>query len=233
MIHHFYHIYADGNCEQPIREHVRALTESGLYKELNTFAIGLVGSPQKRQEAINCLHSLGVKFTIAAEADTGWEQVTQIPMWQFSQQNEGLMLYAHTKGASDGSDVNVRWRRSMTYWSIIRWRDCLKHLETHDMAGCHWIYPLISMPEHKYGAPMYAGTFWWVTMAQLRTWIKPPLTHRHEAEGWPGYKYIIEPFKLYDFANYFPNSGPFADDWINNPNFSPPDTGTSIEPVRI
>jgi hypothetical protein len=85
MFHHFYHIYADGQCEQPIREHVRALKEWGLYDSLATFAIGIVGQPHKRQEVINCLNTLDIKYTVCAEADNGWEQVTQIPMWEFSQ----------------------------------------------------------------------------------------------------------------------------------------------------
>lgn len=215
-LHHFYHVYADGDCETPIREHIRALKESGLYDALSTFAIGFVGSQQKRDEAKHCIGTLGVKFIIAAEADYGWEQVTQIPMWEFSKVNDGLMLYAHTKGASDRSEVNERWRRSMIYWNVIRWNDAKEILSSGYASayGTHWIYPLLSMPEHILGNPMYAGTFWWVRCDQLRTWMSPPMTHRHEAEGWIGYKYAEKPFPIYDPAPYFPNSGPFADGWV-------------------
>lgn len=219
MIHHFYHIYADGQCEQPIREHVRALHESGLHDELHTFAVGIVGSPQKRKEVINCLDTLGISYTICAEADTGWEQVTMIPMWEFSHRNEGTILYAHTKGAYSPIDVNTKWRRSMTYWNVLQWQLCQEKLRDHGAVGCHWIQPLISMPEHKVGNWMFAGTFFWTHCDLMRTWQAPALTHRHEAEGFVGYGWHEKPFPVWDHTPYFPNSNEFADAWVDDANF--------------
>lgn len=220
-LHHFYHIYADGNCETPIREHIRALKDYGLYEQLATFAVGIVGAQHKREEVKVCLNSLNIKYTIAAEADGGWEQVTQIPMWEFSKSNDGLMLYCHTKGASDGNEVNIRWRRSMTYWNAIRWQDAVRLLDTHDAYGCHWIQPLISMPEHLMGNWMFAGTFFWLRCEVLRRFPRPALTHRHEAEGFVGYGWHEKPYSVFDPTPYFPNSAPFADGWVNNPDFIP------------
>lgn len=218
MIHHFYHIYADGQCEAPIREHVRAL-KMGLYDQLDTFAVGIVGRPEKRKEVINCLNTLDIKYTVCAEADTGWEQVTMIPMWEFSKTNEGVILYTHTKGAYSPIDVNIRWRRSMTYWNIIRWQDALEKLKDHGAYGCHWIQPTLNMPEHKLGNFMMAGTFFWTHCMLVRTWPRPALTHRHEAEGWIGYGWHQSPFKVWDCTPYFPNSNEFADEWVNNPDY--------------
>jgi len=227
MIHHFYHIYAAGQWQQPVQEHVRAL-RMGLLEHLDTFAIGLVGSESECNQVKEYLRSEGLNFTIAAEERTGWEQVTQIPMWEFCQDHDGVVLYAHTKGAYDPNNVNVRWRRSMTYWNVINWADCIEKLKTHEMVGCHWIYPMLSMPEHVIGNPMFAGTFWWARCELVRTFMKPPLTHRHEAEGWIGYKYVEKPFLIYDPTPYFPNSAPFADEWVNNENFIPEYLGKTI-----
>lgn len=219
-LHHFYHVYADGDCETPIREHIRALKESGLYDALTTFAIGFVGSQQKRDEAKHCIGTLGVKFTIAAESDYGWEQVTQIPMWEFSKENEGLMLYAHTKGASDRSEVNERWRRSMIYWNVVRWNDAKEILSSGYASayGCHWIQPTLNMPEHTMGNFMFAGTFFWMRCEVLARHPKPALTHRWEAEGFCGYGWHEDPYPVYDPTPYFPNSAPFADQWVNHPD---------------
>jgi hypothetical protein len=218
-LHHFYHVYADGDCETPMREHIRALKESGLYETLTTFKIGFVGKPHKIEEALVCLNSLGVVFDVAAREEYGWEQVTMIPMWEFSQQNDGLMLYCHTKGASDQSAVNIRWRRSMIYWNVIRWRDAVAELSTRSEAyGCHWIQPLLSMPEHVMGNWMFAGTFFWVRCNVLARFPKPALTHRHEAEGFVGYGWHEKPYSVYDPTPYFPNSAPFADQWIDHPH---------------
>ncbi len=218
-LHHFYHVYADGQCETPMREHIRALKESGLYEALTTFKIGFVGQPHKIEEALVCLNSLGVVFDVAARADTGWEQTTMIPMWEFSKSNEGLMLYCHSKGASDQSEVNVRWRRSMIYWNVIKWRVAVAELVTRSEAyGCHWLQPLLSMPEHVMGNWMFAGTFFWLRCELMARFPKPALTHRHEAEGFCGYGYAEKTYSVYDPTPYFPNSAPFADQWIAHPD---------------
>lgn len=232
MIHHFYHIYADGGWQEPVQEHIRAL-QMGLYEALDTFAVGIVGSQERRTHVKQYLDSTGLKYAVAAEADSGWEQVTQIPMWEFSKSNDGIILYAHTKGAYDPNNVNVRWRRSMCYWNVIRWADAVERLKECETYGCHWIYPQISMPEHKYGNPMYAGTFYWTRCELMRTWMQPTVEHRHAAEGWCGYKYVQKPWKAWDCTPYFPNAGPFADDWVNNPLFVYEDCGKFIEPVVL
>ena len=218
-LHHFYHIYADGDCETPIREHIRALKESGLYEALTSFHIGFVGQPHKIQEVFNCLNSLEVVFHVAGKSNDGWEQVTMIPMWEFSKINEGAILYAHTKGASNRSEVNERWRRSMIYWNVIRWRDAVAELATRAEAyGCHWMQPTLNMPEHTMGNFMFAGTFFWLRCETMARFPKPALTHRHEAEGFCGYGWHEKPYSVYDPTPYFPNSAPFADQWVNHPH---------------
>lgn len=215
MIHHFYHIYADGAWQEPVSEHLRAL-KMGLYENLTTFKIGIVGSPENREKV---KAFIDLKFEVAAEADIGWEQVTMIPMWEFCQTNEGLMIYAHTKGASSPVDVNIRWRRSMTYWNILKWQDAVEKLKTHGAYACHWLQPSINMPEHKLGNWMAAGTFFWTHCNLMKEWPKPALTHRHEAEGFIGYGWHQKNFPVYDPTPYFPNSNEFADEWINNPEW--------------
>lgn len=228
-IHHFYHIYAAGKWQQSVAEHVLAL-KMGLYGRLHSLNIGLIGNQNKREAVKQYFIDQGLNFNVIAEKDEGWEQETQIPMWEFCQHNDGIVFYAHSKGSYNDSEVNTRWRRSMTYWNVIRYTDAIDRLKEKecDTYGCHWIYPVISMPEHKLGNPMYAGTFWWAKCDLVRTFMRPPLTHRHEAEGWIGYKYIEKPWRLWDCTPYFPNSRAFADEWISNPNFIPEENGISL-----
>lgn len=232
-LHHFYHIYADGQCEQPIREHIKAMKEYGLHDNLSTFQIGIVGQPQKRQEVINCLNTLDIKYTVCAEADSGWEQETMIPMWLYSQSHDGLMLYAHTKGSSNVSEVNDRWRRSMTWHNVCQWKFAVEKLQEHEMYGCHWIQPLLTgMPEHRQGNFMFAGTFFWGRCETIAQFPKPALNHRHEAEGFCGYGYALRPFAVWDCTPYFPNSNEFMDGWIHNPAYCPQILGKSIPPQQ-
>lgn len=231
-LHHFYHVYADGQWLEPVSEHIGALKSSGLYETLTTLSIGFVGSPGNIAQVHQYIQSQGICYTIAAEQPIGWEQVTQIPMWEFSQDNDGLMLYAHSKGSSNPSDVNIRWRRSMIWHNVIQWRFAVEKLVDHKTYGCHWIQPLIEgMPEHRQGNWMYAGTFYWVHCDLLRTWMRPPLTHRHEAEGWVGYGYAENPWPVWDCTPYFPNSDTFMDAWVHDPRYSPAQRGKSISPT--
>lgn len=231
-LYHFYHIYADGQWFEPVSEHIRALKESGLYDGLTMFAIGIVGNPQKRDDVKVYLDSLGVKYNIAAEADQGWEAVTQQPMHDFSQNNDGLILYCHTKGSSTIHDVNDRWRRSMTWHCVCKWQMAISLLQSHGSYGSHWIQPLVSMPEHRMGNWMYAGTFYWIHANIMRTWMRVPLTHRFESEGWIGYGYAENPWPVWDCAPYFPNSDTFMDDWVVNPGSIPAERGKSIPPIQ-
>lgn len=225
MIHHFYHIYADGQWQEPVSEHIRAF-EMGL-SENCVIHIGLVGNVDNRRKVKEHLHSINVDFLICAEAESGWEQVTQIPMHEFSKTNDGLILYGHTKGAYSPIEVNVRWRRSMIWHNVINWKFAVQKLQDHGAYGCHWIQPLISMPEHKFGNYMFAGTFFWTHCELMRTWPPPALTHRHEAEGFVGYGWHQSNFKVWDCTPYFPNSNEFADGWVNDINFKPTERGIS------
>jgi len=230
MIHHFYHIYADGQWQQPVEEHIRALKESGLVHRC-TMYVGIVGSDDNRQAVKDYFIAVGKKGGIIAEATTGRGQVTQIPKWEIAQHKDGFILNAHSKGASNPSDVNIRWRRSMIWHNVIQWRLAVEKLKDHGTYGCHWIQPLVSgMPEHRQGNWMYAGTFFWCRAVIMRTWMRPPLNHRHEAEGWIGYKYAEEPWPVWDCTPYFPNTNTFMDGWINDPDYSPEEKGISIPP---
>lgn len=221
-LHHFYHIYADGQWQEPVSEHIRALKEYGLYEALTSLHIGFVGTLENRLAAHHYIQSQGIHYYVADEQLSGWEQVTMIPMWEFSKVNDGLMLYAHSKGASDGNDVNVRWRRSMIYWNVVRWKDAVNELSTRSHGyGCHWIAPSISMTEHKFGNMMFAGTFFWLRCEELARFPRPAMAHRHEAEGFVGYGWHEKPFPVYDPTPYFPNAGPFADGWVDNENYTP------------
>lgn len=231
MIHHFYHIYADGKWHEPVSEHIRAL-EMGLKEQLKTFSVGIVGSSENRA-AVKTWLSQRIEYTICAEAESGWEAVTQQPMHDFAQTNDGLILYCHSKGSSDPSDVNIRWRRSMIWHNVIQWKFAVEKLKDHETYGCHFIQPLISgMPEHRQGNWMYAGTFYWVKAELLRTWMRVPLTHRHESEGWIGYKYAESPWPVWDCTPYFPNTNTFMDGWVENPNFTPEQKGVSLPPQK-
>ena len=216
IIHHFYHIFADGKWQEPVHEHIRAL-KMGLLDNLTSFHIGIVGSRRNRLAVKLWLAEQGLLYVICNESDTGWEQVTQIPLHSFALNNEGYVFYAHSKGAANVSDTNTKWRRSMTYYNVLRWQTAVEKLnEGYDAAGQHWMFPSHHSPEHK-GWPFFGGTFWWTSLKHIRTLGEPSLEHRHIAEGWIGEQYYNKEMKCFDFTGHIsahPCHSLWKHDWV-------------------
>ena len=186
-LHHFYHVYADGWWETPVTEHFDALVRFGLYDRLATLRVGFVGTPDNVQRAKDFITSLNVTYEVAAETSEGWEQTTQIPMWEFAKEHDGYISYAHTKGAANYAPINWHWRRSMEYYNFVRWEVAVAHLDSgKKIVGCHWFNGgPAENPEWGHGG-MFGGTYWWTTCAILRQNVRPTTDHRFAAEHWIG-----------------------------------------------
>lgn len=178
-LHHFYHIYADGEWRQPVQEHLQALKTSGLGEEEDfSLGVGLVGNDRNTAAVRKFLNDHSGRWSEIASSEQGWEQVTLNVLAQESQRLEGFVLYAHTKGASTPSSFNTAWRQRMTYYTVARWREALSSLETHHVYGCHWM----QLEEFW----LFAGNFWWTRMCHLRLLPAPQMHSRWAAEGWVG-----------------------------------------------
>lgn len=180
MIRHYYHVYADGTWQDPVAEHLSALAGSALWPHIT---VGIVGGKTNRARVREALSVVPVDAWV--EADTGWEQVTLAALRRdLTRGIGGPVLYAHTKGASDSSLINVTWRRSMTRRVVGGWRNCLDHLADVDAVGCHWLTPA-EYPT-LVESPFFGGNFWWANTDYLRT--LPPLRRdtRWDAESWIG-----------------------------------------------
>jgi hypothetical protein len=181
---HFYHVYAAGAWEQPVTEHCRALADSGLLTELDTWQVGFVGTAEQIA-AVRCtLDVLAPGYEICAEAPEGWEQTTLEPLWKFSRHFDGLISYAHTKGASRSNPVDLMWRRCMTYHAFVNWQRPVEALMNGAaIAGSHWIHGA-TVDGHISG--MFGGNYWWTWSDILRKNPPPDVTSRWHAEHWLG-----------------------------------------------
>lgn len=196
---HFYHVYADGQWETPVTEHINALQTSDILRHLNDIYIGIVGQPNNRIAVVRAFHNAGIYPQVAAEANEGWEHVTLEPLRKRCTSDDPI-LYAHTKGSANISDINTGWRKSMTYWNVIQWRQALTHLQTVDCVGCHWIQE----------GQFFGGNFWWANSKYLRT--LPPLdyTSRYHAEIWIGQN---PDQKKHDLNPGWPDPALFTTEW--------------------
>lgn len=177
MINHFYHIYADGSWQEPVEEHINALKKHGLADELNGFFIGLVGSEENRNSVIEKMKEYEIDFSVVSEAESGWEQVTMNKLYEFAQGNDGLIFYAHTKGAHDPSPINIAWRKSMCYFNVVMWKNTKAYFSIMDVdtIGCHWC-----------NNAFWGGTYWWARAEYIRNLGYPKTEDRWKAEEWIG-----------------------------------------------
>jgi len=208
-IHHFYHIYSNGAWVTPVHDHIRILKESGLIDKLDTFQIGLVGAEHTRNEVKSFLDSENVSYTVCTEVDDGWEQETQDKIHDFAQDNDGYVLYAHTKNAVNINPLHIAWRLSMTYHTVVIWEDVMKHLDNGYCAvGSHYLEG--GNENVKTVSGFFAGTFWWTHLKYIRNFPdKPDRSSRYGAEGWIGWlkptvESMGEEFKIYDYVPHHP-----------------------------
>lgn len=197
-IHHYYHVYADAAWEEPVREHLAALTESGLSKWSDlSLNVGIIGAPENVERVLAHLGQRDLAWRCVGSAEQGWEQLTLSALWSDSKSRDGIALYGHTKGAHDTNSFNQAWRRRMTYFTVVRWREALAALEHYDAYGCHWI--------NLEGSWIFGGNFWWTHMKHLRHLDPPSLENRWKAEEWVGHlRERVGDFKVLDPAPGFP-----------------------------
>jgi hypothetical protein len=197
-VHHYYHIYADGAWEEPVREHTDALRLSGLedYPEFR-FRIGLVGKTENVQRVKDYLHSKGVAWDLLGSSEEGWEQLTLAALARDCQHHEGFAFYAHTKGAHTPSRFNTAWRKRMTYFNVIMWKEAVASLNHASAYGCHWM--------ELDGSWIFGGNFWWTHMEHLRLLGPVSMENRWKAEEWVGHlRQRVKDFKASDPAGPFP-----------------------------
>lgn len=172
----FFHIYADGDWEQPTQEFLDAADPSEML-------VGVVGSAGNllavRQWFKMRPH---IEATIIAYHPEGWEHITLefLRDYAHSASPDEPILYAHTKGAANPSDLNTTWRRSMLNHVVAPWRFHVQALKTFDTIGERWLRTAFG------GTGFWAGNFWIARASYLTT--LPPLdyTNRYMAEVWIG-----------------------------------------------
>jgi len=196
----FYHAYLHGDAWPSIvAEHIEAL--AGF---TGPVTVGLMGSRPERKRAVQMFDAVGqdVNFVVL----TGkWEHDTLELVRQYAASNEGAVLYSHAKGASQLTEFNDRWRRSMQHYVVEGWQHCVEALEDgYDAVGCHWLHP------DEFGlamgdVPFFGGNYWMATCEYLRTLPPVPTEDRFGAERWIG---LGNP-RVLDFAPGWPGDGVF------------------------
>ena len=217
-MYHFYHIYCGPNYagqentwKESVGTHLKAFKDFGLHEHIPTIHVGFVGGQNNIDDAKNFIAEHDIDFNVVAESWTGFEQVTQVPLYEFAQDHDGYIFYGHTKGSFNFTDQNRAWCKSMIYFNIVRWENAILKLKDVDAVGCYWHDFTVNQSPHigspHTGQRWFAGTFWWSRLNRIRDIGHGPTMHtRWDAEVWIGQ---IPDIKIYDFNNMdgeFPNA---------------------------
>lgn len=200
-IHHFYHIWADGQWKVPLLEHISALKDSGINDALSSCNFGIVGNRENRKyvkeflekhsklynfssnhDGFNNSHIKNIKisyltYNICTEADFGFEQETMDKILDIKDE-DALILYAHTKGSYNNTKFEHEWRRSMTNDLVQHWPECVYHLQSHSAVGCHYTNltetgPICTGEVVRKERGFFHGNFWWCHLRYLKAMGKP------------------------------------------------------------
>lgn len=88
-----------------------------------------------------------------------YEGQTLYHVWQHAQNNNGAVLYFHSKGITTPGNPTVHdWRRMMQYFLIDKWEVCIAQLRTHDVVTTK---------------SQWLGNFWWANCSHLRQLPNP------------------------------------------------------------
>lgn len=189
MIYHFYHCYSAGSWFNPLNEHINALVDSGLYENINKFFIGFVGNDDQCNETIDYLNSRNISFSVCAKVDQGYEQITHHALYDFAKENDGNVLYAHTKGSYNVDAYRDDWRKLMTKYNVEYWKKNIELLKYFDSVG--WDL-------RKTDYVFYAGNFWWTNLSFVRKLDPPKYEDRWSPEYWLWVK--GEEHKMYSWS---------------------------------
>lgn len=197
----FYHIWADGEWEEPVEDFVRSVRDSGLDGELTGKFLGLVGT---EENCIRVLSAMPGGWLPVATAQEGFTQVTLAALRTFALcpgcSPDGLVFYGHNKGALNNTEINRRWRRSMYRHVFENWRVNVELLADYDAVGCHWLtqeeFPQMSFRADLPAPRHFGGEVWAARLDYVRR--LPPLRYdtRWDSEPWIGYCDGMRPYDL-------------------------------------
>lgn len=155
----FYHLACMGNWLQVFTEQMIQLKENG-FKCINLSVLG----DKKELHIVQLIcEELNLQSSILFNsADLNYfETPTLLAIEKHVRQNEGHVLYLHSKGVSNPlDDTKVKWRRLMMKELIQNWEKCMLQLPRFDSIGVNWR----DMPPISH----YCGNFWYASAKYLR-----------------------------------------------------------------
>lgn len=223
-----YHVAIMRNWETIVKEQMEILNVSGLGQESTRIYVQLTGvkdsahfmSIKKHFEHLPFYSKMNFRSFKKLEVYEN-PSIRQVQVTARTKPNAKI-FYFHTNGVYQG-EKNVgtnyfhkgywtpeqlgniqQWRRFMEFFTITKWKDCIKYLETYDCCGTDWVKNRNGVSFH------FSGNFWWANADYiLRCTLEE--NNRFNCErfigtGSPRAKELISSIKNPKLKKYFPDS---------------------------
>lgn len=158
----FYHLACMGNWQEVFLEQIICLHDNGF----NKINLTILGSPQEVAFIEFACQKLGVDYKILFNEAvlTHFEKPALLAIEQYAKNQDGYILYLHSKGVSEPLDKNkVKWRRLMMQHLIVQWEQCVLQLSNFDVIGVNW-----RRKPHNLPIPHFSGNFWYASTDYIR-----------------------------------------------------------------
>ena len=166
----FYHLACMWNWQQVFTEQMQQLRESGFLD----VSLTVLGGQEELTTVKRIVTAFNMKADVLFSALqlTHFEKPALLAIEKYAIENEGYVLYLHSKGVSNPGDENkVKWRRLMMRELVEKWESCMFELLKYDIIGVNWR----EMPPVSH----YCGNFWYASTYYLRKLAKFEQYYQH------------------------------------------------------
>ena len=163
----YYHYYCTDLSYDILHYTLNETKRSGLYDNLQTITINIVGENDKdhlQKIENDLLPSFNKLHLTTYRSEKLQQYVSTFSDLEIKQNNlECNILYLHGKGSVNtgfhkGKGLNRKeWREEMSKYIIQNWRKCVTNLKTQPHDGANFSH------DH------YSGNFWWVTSEHINS----------------------------------------------------------------
>ena len=156
----FYHMYCVNDCLNRFVNTYNKIVSSSLIQKVEKINVVLVG-PEKEKIKEELKFYNKVETFIKPNSETEADTLKMIQ--QYSKNNNGKVLYLHSKGVTKPKHKNIQdWTNLMEYFLIEKHESCIQALDSHDVCGVNYLP----------GKPHFSGNFWWSTTKHINRLIE-------------------------------------------------------------
>lgn len=161
MINIFYHMYCVNNYVELFENTLGKIKRSGLYDIIDKIYLC---ANYNEEIVFNKNIKEDIKINIKTfNENTHGEFNTLNSLWDFCQNNDGKVLYLHSKGVTRPNQQPVSdWRDFMEYYAIEKYSNCLDKLNEYDTVGVKLLIENTSSIFH------YSGNIWWANTSYIK-----------------------------------------------------------------